>query len=100
MAYVAGTSGLYMCSSFVIQQVLSFLFNAFGHHVPLPNLEISELMTVLMGMLGLGALQIGEHGVNSIYNSPRGEMPVADNKKPTSEVNQGGRIVDGIWTTD
>lgn len=82
---------------FVIQQVLSFLCNAAGHPVPLPELEMSELMTVLLGMLGLGSLDAGQHLINSRFNSPPGQMP--DTKKPPAG-RTPGRLVDGVWVED
>jgi len=60
---------------FVIQQMLSFTLNACGHHVELPVLHVTELMTVMMGMLGLGGVETGKHYIDSKYNSPPGEMP-------------------------
>lgn len=60
---------------YVIQQVLGFIFNAAGHPVVLPPLDTSELMTILMGMLGLGGVEGAQHFINSKYNSETGKMP-------------------------
>lgn len=60
---------------YLIQQIICFIFNACGHPVTLPDLATSELMTILMGMLGLGGLDAGQHYINSVYNSPPGLQP-------------------------
>lgn len=76
---------------FVLQQMLAFLFHAMGHPVVLPTLEISELMTILMGMLGLGGLEAGKHVVDSLYNSPPGTPPSSTTtKKPPRGEDENG----------
>lgn len=57
---------------FVIQQVLAFFCNLFGHPAILPSLDMTGLMTILSAMLGV-------HFVDSKYNSPLGERPNPDN---------------------
>jgi hypothetical protein len=54
VGWVCGGSLAY---HYVIQQFLAFILEAFGNHVTLPNLDITELMIILGGMLGLGAMR-------------------------------------------
>ena len=54
VGWVCGGSLAY---HYVIQQFLAFGFSAFGHPVVLPDLDVSELMIILGGMLGLGAMR-------------------------------------------
>lgn len=45
---------------YVLQPVLTFIFAASHHPVSLPSVDFSTMSTVLMGMLGLGALRTYE----------------------------------------
>lgn len=54
IGWVCGGSLAY---HYVLQQLLAFIFSAAGHPVALPDLDISELMVLLCGMLGLGAMR-------------------------------------------
>lgn len=45
---------------FVLAPSTAFALAAFGHPVELPVLDFSEMSTVLMGMLGIGALRTVE----------------------------------------
>lgn len=45
---------------FVLAPSVAFTLAAFGHPVELPVLDFSEMSTVLMGMLGIGALRTVE----------------------------------------
>lgn len=45
---------------FILQPILLFAFAVFGIVVDLPVFDISSLLTVLMGMLGLGGLRTFE----------------------------------------
>lgn len=55
VGWVCGTAFAY---HFVIQPLAIFGLAAYGMEVPeLPNFEMGQLMTVLMGMLGLGGLR-------------------------------------------
>lgn len=45
---------------FVLAPSVAFALAAFGHPVELPVLDFSEMSTVLMGMLGIGALRTVE----------------------------------------
>lgn len=53
---------------FIIQQFLAFILAAVGHETPLPNLDMTGLMTILSAMLGV-------HFVDSKFNSPEGQLP-------------------------
>lgn len=43
--------------TYVIQPLLAFIMSAIGHPVSLPALDISGMMPVLLGMLGLGGMR-------------------------------------------
>lgn len=43
--------------AFVVQPFAAFLLGLFGKHITLPTLDLSNLMPVLLGMLGLGAMR-------------------------------------------
>jgi len=45
---------------FVIQPIIVFILSAAGYSYDLPSFDMSSLMTVLMGMLGLGGLRTFE----------------------------------------
>lgn len=72
---VGYTCAFALAYHFLILQFLSFLFNAAGHPVALPPLQISELMALLFGMLGLRGGEIGSHLIDSKFNSPAGVPP-------------------------
>jgi hypothetical protein len=45
---------------FVISPLLMFIASIFGYTLPVPHFDMGSLMTVLMGMLGLGGLRTFE----------------------------------------
>ncbi len=55
--FILWVCGAAFAYHFVIQQFLAFALSAFGQDVDLPDLDIEELSTVLLGMLGLGSLR-------------------------------------------
>jgi hypothetical protein len=56
--FVGWVCGVAFAYHFVIQPMAIFGISAYGIEVPsLPNFEMGQLMTVLMGMLGLGGLR-------------------------------------------
>lgn len=62
--YVSGwrPSVGWVCSAafaykFVLAPALAFALTAFGHPITLPVLDFTEMSTVLLGMLGLGAMR-------------------------------------------
>jgi len=54
IGWVCGSAFAY---HFVAQPFLAFLFVAAGHGVALPTFDMSELSTVLLGILGLGGMR-------------------------------------------
>ena len=57
IGWVCGSAFAY---HFILQPLLAFLLATAGHPVTLPVFDISSLVTVLMGMLGLGGLRTFE----------------------------------------
>ena len=58
---VGWTCGLALAYSYVVQPLLIFVFAATGHPVKgLPTLDLSQLMPILVGMLGLGYMRTQE----------------------------------------
>jgi hypothetical protein len=55
--FIGWVCGVAFAYHFVLQPLLAFVINNSGHTVQLPNFEMGELTTVLMGMLGLGGLR-------------------------------------------
>src|SRR3990167_9327896 len=51
IGWVCGSAFLY---HFILQPLFIFAAGILGHPVPVPSFDIGSLMTVLMGMLGLG----------------------------------------------
>jgi hypothetical protein len=45
---------------FLLQPLLIFIFAALGYNFELPEFDMSSLMTILLGMLGLGGLRTYE----------------------------------------
>ena len=59
--FIGWTCGAAFAYHFVLQPVLLFCVALFGLDIPaLPQFDMSSLMTVLMGMLGLGGLRTYE----------------------------------------
>lgn len=58
--FVGWTCGSAFAWTFVLQPFAAFVLNAFGKHLSLPTLDLSNLMPVLLGMLGLGAMRTYE----------------------------------------
>ena len=52
--------GAAMAYAYIVQPLGGFLLAAVGHPVALPAVSLSELMPVLLGMLGLGAMRTVE----------------------------------------
>ena len=55
--FVGWTCGVALCYHFVLQPFLLFMFHSFGYQVDLPIFDMSSLMTVLLGLLGLGGMR-------------------------------------------
>lgn len=59
--FVGWTCGMIFAYTYLLQPLAIFIFTYLGHPVPaLPQLETGEIMTVLLGMLGLGGLRTFE----------------------------------------
>ena len=54
VGWVCGSAFAY---AFILQPFAVFTLNAFGRHIVLPTLDLSTMMPVLLGMLGLGAMR-------------------------------------------
>ena len=55
--FVGWTCGVALCYHFVLQPFLLFMLHSFGYQVDLPIFDMSSLMTILAGLLGLGGLR-------------------------------------------
>lgn len=56
---------LWVCATsfgwaFVVEPIATFAFSAVGHPLVLPKLDMSEMMPVLLGMLGLSGMRTYE----------------------------------------
>ncbi|HET7150889.1 MAG TPA: holin family protein [Candidatus Acidoferrum sp.] len=58
--FVGWVCGSAFAWAFVLQPFAAFTLGAFGKHLVLPTLDLSNLMPVLLGMLGLGAMRTYE----------------------------------------
>lgn len=54
VGWVCGAAFAYV---YIVQPFLTFCLAAFKHPLTLPPVDLSEMMPVLLGMLGLGALR-------------------------------------------
>jgi hypothetical protein len=58
--FIGWTCGLALAYHFILQPILTLVLTISGITVDLPEFDMSSLMTVLMGMLGLGGLRTYE----------------------------------------
>jgi hypothetical protein len=58
--FIGWTCGFALAYHFILQPMLTLVLNISGITVDLPEFDMSSLMTVLMGMLGLGGLRTYE----------------------------------------
>jgi len=58
--FVGWSCGVSLAWSYICQPVLTFALVQAGYGVELPALDMSQMMPVLMGMLGLGGLRTFE----------------------------------------
>lgn len=66
--FIGWSCGFIFTYTYLLQPLAIFIFAYFGHPIPtLPRLETGEIMTVLLGILGLGGLRTYEKvkGVNA-----------------------------------
>jgi hypothetical protein len=55
--FVGWACGVSLAWSYICQPILTFALVQAGYGVELPALDMSQMMPVLMGMLGLGGLR-------------------------------------------
>ena len=55
--FIGWSCGIAMCYAYIIQPITIFVLAQTGNLVSLPTLNLSEMMPVLLGMLGLGGLR-------------------------------------------
>lgn len=58
--YIGWICGMAFAWAYVLQPFAAFTLAAFHHQLQLPTLDLSEMMPVLLGMLGLGGLRTVE----------------------------------------
>lgn len=58
--FIGWTCGFAFAYHFILQPLLVFGVTLYGAQIDLPEFDMSSLMTVLMGMLGLGGLRTFE----------------------------------------
>lgn len=58
--FVGWTCGIAFAYHFVVQPLALFVLATFGHIVTVPQFAMETLLTVLLGMLGLGGLRTYE----------------------------------------
>lgn len=58
--FIGWICGFAMAYHFILQPFITFIFACFNHSVSLPTFDMGTLNTVLMGMLGLGAMRTVE----------------------------------------
>ena len=58
--FVGWVSALGLAMQFIVSPILTWVGMLAGHNIAFPALDISVLMTLLFGMLGLGALRTQE----------------------------------------
>jgi hypothetical protein len=58
--FVGWICGAAFAYKFVVAPAAAFILTANGHPVTLPVLDFTEMSTVLLGMLGIGALRTVE----------------------------------------
>ena len=58
--FVGWSCGLALAYTYLIEPVATFIMAQTGNLVDLPNVDLSTMMPVLLGMLGLGGLRTFE----------------------------------------
>lgn len=58
--FIGWTCGAAFAYKFVLAPAGAFAMAAFGHPIDLPVLDFTEMSTILLGMLGLGAMRTAE----------------------------------------
>jgi len=58
--FIGWTCGIALCWTYILQPIAQFVLAQTGHLIDLPGLDMSTMMPVLLGMLGLGGLRTWE----------------------------------------
>ena len=58
--FIGWTCGIALCWTYILQPIAQFVLAQTGHLIDLPGLDMSTMMPVLLGMLGLGGLRTFE----------------------------------------
>ena len=58
--FIGWTCGVALAWTYVMTPILNFILAQTGHLMELPAMDMSQMMPVLMGMLGLGGLRTFE----------------------------------------
>ena len=58
--FIGWSCGISLCWTYVCVPILQFILVQTGNVIELPSLDMSQMMPVLMGMLGLGGLRTFE----------------------------------------
>ena len=58
--FIGWSCGVALAWTYVATPILQFILAQTGHLIDLPSLDMSQMMPVLMGMLGLGGLRTFE----------------------------------------
>ena len=58
--FIGWTCGVALAWTYVMTPILNFILAQTGHLMELPAMDLSQMMPVLMGMLGLGGLRTFE----------------------------------------
>ena len=58
--FTGWSCALALCYHFLLQPMLVFIFSVYGLEYTLPEFDMGSLMTILLGMLGLGGLRTYE----------------------------------------
>jgi hypothetical protein len=58
--FIGWSCGIALAWTYVVTPILHFILAQTGHLVELPAMDMSQMMPVLMGMLGLGGLRTFE----------------------------------------
>ncbi len=96
IGWICGTALGY---HFILQPLIAFTVASSGGHIELPMFDMQSLLTVLMGMLGLGAMRsyekvygVAREGMNPVGIAPNG--PAVKQPKPGALVtNEEGDLV-------
>lgn len=70
IGWICGTSLLY---EMILRPLLTFAVGCFGGHTAAPSIQLQDLMTILAGLLGLGAMRTVEkvNGVSGTQDSAK-----------------------------